>query len=550
MAELLDNVTQRAPASAENDFLAQKSLQQKRKRFPRKAVIIALCLLAAGGAVAWLIHYWQNKTPEAEILRETVSRGAIVSMVEGSGAVVAKNSASVTILSGGQVMDVFVSEGDFVTEGTPLYTVRSAEAEERVNQERKIVANYQKQLSTLYGSAQDLRVRAQYAGKLQDVELIHVGDVVMKGTRLATLVDDSKMRLSLYFSYAYADEVYVGQIANISIPAVAAQIAGQVEEIHKVEYITPEGGRMFEVVLVLPNPGTLTADMTASATLQGSGELLYPYESGEIACYRSSDIVANASGTVARVNLYNYARVAAGDALLSLTAEDNDAEIAGVENAMQAALKSLEEAEKMLESLNAVAPIDGTVLSLGIAPGNEVTAGTVAVSIADTRTMVINTTVDEMNIAYVKPGMTVDIDQWGTTAVGEVESVSLSGQYENGVSRFPITISVDNSDGTLMSGSYVQFSFTASRSDDCLLVPIQCVKYVETEMGTQKALLVESEVPPENTIDLISEMPDIPDGFWPVAVETGISDSYNVEILSGVEEGDSVFMSRVMSEMW
>ena len=549
MAELLDNVTQQVPASAENDYLAQKSSQQKRKRFPKKAVIAALCLLAVGGA-AWLIHYWQNKTPEAEILCETVSRGAIVSTVEGSGAVVAKNSASVTLLSGGQVMDVFVSEGDFVTEGTPLYTVRSAEAEERVNQERKTVANYQKQLSSLYGSAQDLRVRAQYAGKLQDVEMIRIGDVVMKGARLATLVDDSKMRLPLYFSYAYAEEVYVGQIANISIPAVAAQITGQVEEIHKVEYITPEGGRMFEVVLVLPNPGTLTAGMTASATLQGSGELLYPYESGEIACYRSSDIVANASGTVERVNLYNYARVAAGDVLLSLTAENSDAEIAGIENAMQAALKSLQEAEKMLESLNAVAPIDGTVLSLGIAPGDEVNAGTVAISIADTRTMVINTTVDEMNIAYVKPGMTVNIDQWGTPALGEVESVSLSGQYENGVSRFPITISVDNSDGTLMSGSYVQFSFTASRSDDCLLVPIQCVKYVETDTGTQKVLFVESEVPPENTIDLISEMPDVPDGFWPVAVETGISDSYNVEILSGAEEGDSVFMSRVMSEMW
>ena len=173
-----------------------------------------------------------------------------------------------------------------------------------------------------------------------------------------------------------------------------------------------------------------------------------------------------------------------------------------------------------------------------------------AVSIADTRTMVINASIDEMNIAYVKPGMPVDIDQWGTPAVGEVESVSLSGQYENGVSRFPVTIVVDNSDGTLMSGSYVQYSFVASQNDDCLLVPIQCVKYVETEAGTQKALFVESEERPENALDLMTEMPDIPEGFWPVAVETGISDSYNVEIISGVEEGTSVFMSKVMTEMW
>ena len=550
MAEVLDNIKQEAAVSEDNGFPEQKTPQKKRKRFPKKAVIAVLCLLVAGAGIAALVKFLDNKKPEEEILREMVSRGAITSTVEGSGAVVAKNSDSVTILSSGQVMEVFVSEGDFVTAGTPLFLVKSAEAEERVNQEMKTVSNYQKQLSALYASAQDLNVRAEYSGKLQDVEMIHVGDTVSKGMRIATLVDDSRMRLSLYFSYAYESEVYPGQVASISVPAMASQLTGQVEEIHKVEYISPEGGRMFEVVIVFNNPGTLTEGMTASATLMGSKEQLYPYDSGEMQYYRTSDLVAKVSGTVAKVNLFNYAKVSAGDVLLSLRADDNDTEVAGLENGLQSALKSLEEAQKTLDSLNAVAPIDGTVLALGIAPGDEVKPGTVAVSIADTRTMVINASIDEMNIAYVKPGMPVDIDQWGTPAVGEVESVSLSGQYENGVSRFPVTIVVDNSDGTLMSGSYVQYSFVASQNDDCLLVPIQCVKYVETEAGTQKALFVESEERPENALDLMTEMPDIPEGFWPVAVETGISDSYNVEIISGVEEGTSVFMSKVMTEMW
>ena len=550
MAEVLDNIKQEAAVSEDNGFPEQKTPQKKRKKFPKKAVIAVLCLLVAGAGIAALVKFLDNKKPEEEILREMVSRGAITSTVEGSGAVVAKNSDSVTILSSGQVMEVFVSEGDFVTAGTPLFLVKSAEAEERVNQEMKTVSNYQKQLSALYASAQDLNVRAEYSGKLQDVEMIHVGDTVSKGMRIATLVDDSRMRLSLYFSYAYENEVYPGQVASISVPAMASQLTGQVEEIHKVEYISPEGGKMFEVVIVFNNPGTLTEGMTASATLMGSKEQLYPYDSGEMQYYRTSDLVAKVSGTVAKVNLFNYAKVSAGDVLLSLRADDNDTEVAGLENGLQSALKSLEEAQKTLDSLNAVAPIDGTVLALGIAPGDEVKPGTVAVSIADTRTMVINASIDEMNIAYVKPGMPVDIDQWGTPAVGEVESVSLSGQYENGVSRFPVTIVVDNSDGTLMSGSYVQYSFVASQNDDCLLVPIQCVKYVETEAGTQKALFVESEERPENALDLMTEMPDIPEGFWPVAVETGISDSYNVEIISGVEEGTSVFMSKVMTEMW
>ena len=37
------------------------------------------------------------------------------------------------------------------------------------------------------------------------------------------------------------------------------------------------------------------------------------------------------------------------------------------------------------------------------------------------------------------------------------------------------------------------------------------------------------------------DMMEIPEGFWPVIVETGISDNYNVEILSGVEEFTTVY---------
>ena len=189
MAEVLDNIKQESAVSEDNGFPEQKTPQKKHKKFPKKAVIAVLCLLVAGAGIAALVKFLDNKKPEEEILREMVSRGAITSTVEGSGAVVAKNSDSVTILSSGQVMEVFVSEGDFVTAGTPLFLVKSAEAEERVNQEMKTVSNYQKQLSALYASAQDLNVRAEYSGKLQDVEMIHVGDTVSKGMRIASYME-------------------------------------------------------------------------------------------------------------------------------------------------------------------------------------------------------------------------------------------------------------------------------------------------------------------------------------------------------------------------
>ena len=47
---------------------------------------------------------------------------------------------------------------------------------------------------------------------------------------------------------------------------------------------------------------------------------------------------------------------------------------------------------------------------------------------------------------------------------------------------------------------------------------------------------------------MIDEM--IPEGYWPVEVEIGISDNYNVEIKSGVEENTEVFTQIQISSSW
>ena len=56
--------------------------------------------------------------------------------------------------------------------------------------------------------------------------------------------------------------------------------------------------------------------------------------------------------------------------------------------------------------------------------------------------------------------------------------ISLTGTAENGISVFPAVVSVDNPDGLIMSNSYADYSFVASESDNCLVVPVNAVKYV------------------------------------------------------------------------
>ena len=556
MAEVLDREnTEAAPetpatpeaAPAASGFSEAAPPLKKKKKNKKKTIRRIVTLVILAGLLGGGIFAWQSlrggDTSESEVITDMVSRGSITSMVEGSGAAVAKNSASITLLSGGEVLEVYVSEGDYVHEGDPLYSIESKDAQDRVNSEQKNINNLQKQLDKLYEAANDLNVRADYDGILTEVAKCPEGEEVPAGTKVATLVDNTRLLLPLYYSYAYENDIAVGQSATVSVPVTMAQLPGTVHEIHKVQRVSNEGGKLFQVVIALDNPGSLTKDMVATATLSAGGETIYPYEPGELDWFRTKTLRTEITGDAAWSNLYEYMPVKAGESVLTLTAESSDDEVAALETQLRNAQKTLEDAQKNLDSLNAVAPIDGTVLSLGIHPGDEAKTGTVAVSIADTTTMIVNAQVDEMYVSYVKPGMMVNISLWGETQLmGVVDSISLTATAENGVARFPMVISVDNGEGLLMSGAYVNYSLTASQSDDCLVVPIQCVKSAQTTEGEScKVLFVQTDVPPENEAELAMDMMEIPEGFYPVIVETGISDNYNIEIKSGAEEGMVVY---------
>ena len=229
---------------------------------------------------------------------------------------------------------------------------------------------------------------------------------------------------------------------------------------------------------MLDNPGTLAEGMDASAGLTAAdGTPIYPYQNGKLEYYESTKITAKATGPVERVSLLNYGDVKAGQLLVQLGAKDTDEEIASKENALKAAQEKLEEATKELEKYNAVAPIDGTVLQCSLTEGQEVSSGQ-GITIADTSQMIIEIQVDERNARYIKAGMMVDINQYGTPYVGIVESVSMTASGENGVASIPAVVTVDNYDGSMIPGTYAEYSFVASESEDCLTVPVQAVKYV------------------------------------------------------------------------
>ncbi len=527
-----------------------KPQKKRNKKLIKRTIGIAVLVAVVGGIGFGLYSLFHEDAGSQEIMTGEVTRGSIESTVTGSGTAIPLKSETITLSGSGTVTEVYVSDGDFVNEGDPLYSIDSKDARTAVDDAKSTLENYQKQLKAIYDSYADLTVTAPFAGKLLETADIQVGDDVGSGTQLCKLVDDKTLKLELYFSYAYENEITVGKTAEVSIPATMDVRSGTVEKVNFVNRISPEGSRLFSAVISVQNPGTLSADMGATATLTTSGgEKIFPYEAGKLAYNRTADVVAKTSGKATSVNLLNYNDVSAGQVLLHLSAEEDDDErIASLENSISDAEEALQKAEKNLANFNAVAPMSGTVQSCSLNVGDEVENGRVAVSIADTTVMSVEAKVDSMNVGNVKPGMYCDVVQWGRDGEmhysGVVESVSLEAKNENGYAYFPAVIKVDNPDGTMMSGMYVDYSLVASQSEDCLIVPVQAVRY--TADG-QACLLVQTDETPENALDPESTGLDIPKGFVPVAVTVGLSDNFNAEITSGVNEYDVVFTQYISS---
>lgn len=535
------------------------------KRKVRQAVIAGAVVvaLAAGG---FLLYRFLTKQDSAssEIQTQAVQYGTIQSKVTGSGNAKAKESAAITLTAGGTVQEVFVSPGDTVTAGQPLYTIFSQEAQDQVTQAQTQVDNLNKEMSALLEDANNLTVRAPFAGKLINVKEFQPDQEVAKETAVATLVNDKKLKLSLYFSYAYENQIRTGQSVQVSIPTVMGTYTGTVEKINKVRFISPEGAVHFEVVIAFQNPGTLTAGMDASATLTASdGSAIYPYENGKTEYYETREIVTKAAGpVVSQGNLMDYADVSAGEALLTLGSSTIDETIMSKQKEIDEAQKKLADAQKGLADFNAVSPIDGSVTSCTLTPGTEVKSGDTVVTISNTTNMVVDITVDDRNIAFVQPGLTVELSDWnGNTFIGTVTAINMgAAESQNGMTNYPVTLTVDNQDGSLLAGMYLDYSFVASQSDDCMMVPMQSVKNIPGEDGsTDSVVFIRADKRPENAVDLeIPEpepgqppmYPSPEDGFYPIKVETGLNDDYNVEIKSGLNGDEEVFVNYLVESAY
>lgn len=515
----------------------KKSGGKGKKKMIKRLIALAVIAAIVGGAGfgMWYLVFREDKgvrTPLTDMARINT----IQSVVQGYGNAVPKESAAITLNAAGTVQEVYVAVGQTVFAGQELYTIDSQAARDNLQKA-------QDEMNKLLEEANNLTVRAPFAGKLMEVKEFQTDDEVIVGTPVARLVNDKKLKLSLYFSYAYENDIRTGQPVQVTVPAVMQAFDGRVEKVNKVSYISPEGGVYFEAVIVFDNPGTLTEKMDASAVLTTAGGAdIYPYQNGQTQFYETRDILTKAGGPVTgQGNLLNYANVGEGEALLYLGSSTIDEKI-------QTQQEVLDKAMEAMGNFNAVAPIDGQVFSCTLEPGQNVKEGDTVITISNTTTMVVDIQVDSRNIGFIQAGMTMELtDDYGNPVMGTVTNVAMQGEVGTGTTTYPVTLEVDNSMGTIYNGSWLNYKLVTAESVDCVTVPNQCIKQVNDVDGEKRTVVfIQADSKPDNAIELDpssmgEDMPTSAQGFWPVPVTTGLSDVYNCEITEGLEADTAVF---------
>ena len=524
----------------------------RRKITPKRLVLLAVVAAAvAGGAVGVRQLFFSQE--ERTALTERTTYGSLATTIEGTGTTVPADSVTYTAASDSEITGVYVSAGDTVEAGQLLYTQDSTELDEQIEtyqdeitELENTLSDAQSQLADLNESMAALSVTAPFSGRITDVTT-EVGDSVNAGTKLATLVDDSQMTLTQYFSYAYEDQVYVGMEAGISVASLMRTIEGTVTEIKKVDRVTTEGTRCFAVTVTVENPGALTEGMSGAGYLVAdSGEKLYPAVEGILEYYASKDIVAEVGGELTAVNVSDYESVSKGKVLFFVDGSDLEKQVESVErNITQTQEKITQAQEKITQTeeqradYNVTAEISGKVIMVGVQEGESPRqAGQTAVTLYNMDSMTITANIDELDIDNISMGMEVDVTQSGaetdTHYTGTVTAISYEATNTNGVAYFPITITIP-SDGALSAGVNVSYTITVGDESEGVLAPIAALQ--NTTEGV--CLFVKADSRPDNAVDL--EEGVVPDGFYAVPVETGVSNSQYVRILSGVEEDVEVF---------
>ncbi len=147
---------------------------------------------------------------------------------------------------------------------------------------------------------------------------------------------------------------------------------------------------------------------------------------------------------------------------------------------------SLELARERLADATVTAPIAGTVLAKSVEQGqiiasstNNVSGGTVLLTMADLSELEIRTLVDEIDIGNVSPGLRVEstVEAFAEMRFqGEVMKIEPLAEVQQSVTTFPVLSRIDNAAGLLLPGMNADVSIIIHERSGVLTIANEAVR--------------------------------------------------------------------------
>ena len=508
-----------------------------RKLFRKRVVLPALACVLAGAAAVHVLG--GEQTASAAGLTYTtapVERRDITAQITGSGSLEAANSYSVTTLVEGSILTAGFEEGDQVEEGTVLYTIDTSDLSNTLEQARISLDQAQRSYDSRRKELEKLSVTAPKAGRVLSLE-VEEGDEVSAGQLLATLRDSDTMTLELPFLSDEAAGFYVGQSASVTLESTFETLEGTVSKVGQVDAVLEGGSIVRSVTVAVSNPGGLSAGHTGSAAVGGCASI----RSASFAYAAEQTVTAEVSGKVAAIRCQEGDRVEKGGVLLTLTSDSLEDSLQSAAGSLRNAQLSLESRYSQLDNYTITSPIRGTVIDKNYKAGETSEVGKVLCSIYDLSYLTMTLSVDELDISDIAVGQRVEITAdavEGKTYTGVVTKVSVAGTSSGGATTYPVTVRIDETEG-LLPGMNVDAAITLQSASGVLAIP-------GSALNRGNTVLVTSSSPSAANGTLVESGQE---RYYSVPVETGASDNRYIEILSGLQEGDTVaYVSQSASD--
>ena len=272
-----------------------------------------------------------------------------------------------------------------------------------------------------------------------------------------------------------------GTLSAISTVTVGSQVSGQVTEVLADFNDKVEKGQ----VIARIDPSTFEAQIN-----QGNAQVA----SARASLRQAQATLANAEADYRRkAELGDQQLVARSDIDLARAARDQArAQVNAAQAQIRQQAASTETTRINLGRTVIRSPVDGVVLTRTIEPGQTVAASLQAPELftiaEDLSQMKIELAVDESDIGQVRAGQVVSftVDAFPDRQFrGTVEQVRLSATTTNNVVTYPVVVTVDNSDGTLLPGLTVNAEIEVSKRSDILKVANAALRYKPADNGTQ-----------------------------------------------------------------